>query len=262
MHKGREVLIYLAIKYDGDYQKVIDAARKGESPTYAEIKAAMESIKSNVITILDEEYPEYLRKVPFAPPVLFYYGDISLISKQNFEKNVAVIGTRHPTQYGIEATEKIVEKLVDSYNIVSGLAKGIDGLAHLSCLINRGKTIAVLGSGIDNVYPVENTKLYHDIIRNGGLVVSEYPNMSEPSAGHFPIRDRIIAQLSRAVVVTEAYGRTGTSITVGFANEYNRDVMAIPYPYDKDDSFCNQLLYEGAIFVRNGNDVLSHLNKF
>ena len=261
MNKGRDVLIYLAVKYDGDYQKIIYAAQRGADPTIEEVNEALNSLKCNVITILDEDYPQYLKRLDTAPIVLFYYGDISLISDENYQKNVGIVGTREPTNYGIKATQEISGTLSKQYNIVSGLAKGIDAIAHQACIDNHGKTIAILGSGIENIYPLENTPLFFDILEHGGLVVSEYPNYSEPASYHFTVRDRIIAQLSKAVIVTEAYGRTGTSYTVGFALQMGKDVMAVPYPYFAVDSFCNQLLYEGALFIRDGNDALVNLER-
>ena len=262
MNEGRDVLIYLAVKYDGDYQKILNAVNRGENPTISEVNDALASIKAKTITILDLDYPSYLRKMDTAPIVLFYYGDISLINDENYEKNVGIIGTREPTSYGLKATEEISGTISRRYNVVSGLARGIDAAAHQACIDNNGKTIAVLGSGIDNIYPLENTKLFLDILERGGLVLSEYPNLSEPAMYHFPVRDRIIAQLSKAVIVTEAYGRTGTSYTVGFALQMGKDVLALPYPYFAYDSFCNQLLYEGAIFIRDGNDALGILERF
>lgn len=261
MCEARDVIIYLAIKYEGEYQRVLKAIYEKEDPNPFEVEELVSSLKSNVITMCDEDYPEYLKREAFPPIVLFYYGDISLINDENFNRNLAVIGTRKPTQYGIDSTISLVNQLSRKFNIVSGMAKGIDGIAQETTVNNRGKTIAVLGSGIDNIYPYENARLYHRIIRSGGLIISEYPNMVEPHQWHFPIRDRLIAMLAKGVLVTEAYGRTGTSITVGFALEYSRAVFAIPHPIGTDDNFCNQLLYEGATIVRNGKDVIDYLEK-
>lgn len=262
MFDRRDLLIYLAIKYDGNYQKIINAIRANEDPSIPEIEEAVSTVKSKTITILDVDYPDYLRKGRYPPIVLFYYGDISLINKENFEKNIAVIGSRVPTHYGIRATEIMVAGITPGHNIVSGLAKGIDGIAQRTALDKGAKVIAVLGSGIDNVYPLENKKLYHDIINNGGLIISEYPNLSEPAGHHFPIRDRIIAQISRSVLVTEAYEMSGTSITVGFAVQIGRDIFAVPYPFFVKSSFCNQLIYEGALMVREPNDILEVIDKY
>lgn len=262
MFESRNILIYLAIKYDGDYRSIIRAVREGIDPSISEVESYVSKVKSKVVTILDPEFPVYLRKSAFPPIVLFYYGDISLINDENFKNNIAVIGTRKPTDYGIDATQKIVAGISDKYTIVSGMAMGIDGIAQKTALFTGGKTVAVLGSGIDNIYPPDNADLYHNIINNGGLVISEYPGMSEPAGYHFPIRNRIIAQISRGVIVTEAYGRSGTSNTVSYANTIGRDVLAVPYPYSCEDSLCNQLLYEGAIFIRNAQDVLDYFDHF
>lgn len=260
MIESRDLLIYLAVKYDGDYSSIVHAAQDRIDPSVAEVEECIKKVKSKVLTYFDEEYPAYLRKSPYPPLVLFYYGDISLISDENYQKNVAVIGTRKPTDYGINATETIVKGIAAKYNVVSGLASGIDGVAQTTAILSGGKTIAVLGSGIERVYPTENVDLYHNIINSGGLVVSEYPGYVEPFGGHFLIRNRIIAQLSKGVIVTEAYGRSGTSNTVTYAAMFGRDVLAVPSPVTALDSFTNQLLYEGAIFIRNAKDVLDYFD--
>ena len=261
MIEGRDLLIYLAIVCKGNYDEIIRAmeARLFDPPPY-EVNRVVSKLKCNVLTYLDPEFPRYLKYINSSPIVLFYYGDISLINDQNFKRNLAVVGTRNPTEYGIKMTQKLVYEVSYKANIVSGLAKGIDAVAHRSCIESEGKTIGVLGCGIDTVYPLENKKLYKDIVDHGGLIISEYPFDTEPHFSHFPFRNRLIAAFSRAVLVTEAYGYSGTSITVGFALEEGRDVMCIPYPIEtKNDSFCNQLLFEGALFVRDGDDILSQL---
>lgn len=251
----REYLIYLSVKCNGEYFRLLSLLQHKEEATDLEIEKAMKSIKSNVLTFFDEDYPAYLKKYDHPPLVLYYYGDISLISGPSMENSVAIIGTRSPTEYGLKVTREIVKGLVDSKVIVSGMAKGIDGEAHWEALRNKGKTVAVLGSGIDNIYPIENTDLYYQIINNGGLVISEHPNMVTPDSYHFPFRNRLIVQFSKGVVVTEAFEKSGTSITVGYALKTNKDVMCIPYPYYIKESFCNQLINEGSYLVRDSDDI-------
>ncbi|MCR4880058.1 MAG: DNA-protecting protein DprA [Bacilli bacterium] len=261
MNSGRNLLIYLAILYDGNYDAILEAATKKLDPDFAEVNKAVESLKCNTLTLLDPNYPSYLKKLPRAPLVLFYYGDISLIDDEHHPYNLGVVGTRNPTEYGLFHTERIVYEVAKDCNIISGLAQGIDGQAHQAAIDAGAKTVAVIGSGIDNPWPTINIKLYHDIIKSGGLVVSEYPNMSPPLGPHFPVRNRLISMFSNALLVTQAFGaHTGTSITVGCSLSLGREVMCIPYPVNEIDSFCNQLIYEGAKLVRDGHDILVDMN--
>ncbi len=257
--KGREVIAFLALKHNGDwdsiYKDIHDKAYVGSEET---VKKALEKLKCNYITIIDDEYPRCL-KVNYKPPfILFYYGDISLLN--NFEKNVAVIGARHCSSYGADMTEKIVSSIAKDVTIVSGLARGIDSIAHRSAIASGGKTIAVLGSGIDYCYPKENKALYEDI-KNNHLLLSEYPLMCEPNKDNFPFRNRIIAALSKVIVVTEAMYKSGTSTTVGWALELGKSVCCLPHRAG-ENSLCNKLISEGAQLIETGKDILEELKDF
>ena len=257
MNFGRMMLIYLAIIYDGNYDAVLRAASQRLDYSYQEMERVVSALKCNVLTMLDPEYPEYLRKMARCPMVLFYYGDISLIDDEHLKSNLGVVGTREPTDYGLFHTRRLVNEVAKDCTIISGLAKGIDACAHQAALDFGVKTVAVLGSGIDNPWPYENRVLYKDIIEHGGLVISEYPNMSAPEGYHFPTRNRLISMFSWALLVTEAFGFTsGTSITVGCSLHYGREVMCLPTSVEVEDSFCNHLIFEGANLVRNGHDIL------
>lgn len=257
----RNILIYNAIIYDGDYDSVLNASCRVDDPDPRLVEKVVGELKCKVLTMVDPDYPLYLKKHTRAPLVLFYYGDISLINDEHINSNLGIVGTRSPTDYGLMNTKKIVYEVAKDCVIVSGMADGIDGQAHRAAIEAGAKTVAVLGSGIDNPYPAVNLKLYSDIIESGGLVISEYPNMSPPTGIHFPIRNRLIAMFSKSLLVTEAYGTmSGTSITVTFALGMGKDVMCIPYPAEEINSFCNHLLYEGAKFVRDGRDVLIDMN--
>ena len=261
MYSGRILLIYLAMIYDGNYDAILSAAARKVNPDFKEVEKVISTLKCKALTVLDPDYPSYLKKFPRFPLVLFYYGDISLINDEHHASNLGVVGTRKATDYGLFHTERIVKDVAKKCTIVSGLAEGIDAKAHRTTLDVGGKTVAVLGSGIDNPWPIANIPLYRDIIDKGGLVVSEYPNMSDPCGFHFPTRNRLIAMFSSALLVGEAFGqKTGTSITVNFAFMYGMEVMCIPSPADVLESFCNQLIYEGANLVRDGNDVLIDMN--
>jgi len=261
MDLERNLLIYYAIIYRGNYDEVLKATTQKNHPDIEEVKRVVDALNCKTLTMLDDDYPEYLKRSLRAPMVLFYYGDISLIDDYHHKYNLAVIGTRQSTNYGARHTSRIVKELAKDCNIVSGLARGIDAVAHRAALLYGAKTVAVLGSGIDNPWPYENVELYQAIISLGGLVISEYPDKTDPNIENFPARNRLIALFSKAVLVTEAYNyKTGTAITVRLAREYNREVMAIPYRLEATTSFCNQLIYEGAKLIRDGHDVLSTMN--
>lgn len=255
----RNYLIYLAIVHRGDYDKIYEAIRGKEVlPSEEEMMNTIKTMKCRCITILDEDYPEYLKIKVYRPPfVLFYYGDISLLKDDM--KNVAFVGSRSCTAYGKEMTKTLVEGLCPDYNIVSGLAAGIDSSAHFACVNKLGKTIAVLGSGIDVCYPAENRDLYEQI-KQKGLIISEYPNDTEPCANHFPIRNRLIVGLSRALVITQAKKHSGTSISAAIALDAGKDVCCVPYPAT-ENSLCNRLLKYGAYLVESVNDLDDILNK-
>ena len=250
----RKIICGLCIKLNGDFRKVLEALESKELLDYDELYALEAKCESKYITVLDPIYPRALFNIATPPFVLFYKGDISLLN--DYEKSVAVIGTRKPSEYGETHTRRIVSKLVENdITIVSGLATGIDGIAHAQALKEYGKTIAVLGSGVNYVYPSDNKRIY-DLIVERGLVISEYPNSIEPQPEFFIARNRIIAGVSKGVLVTEAFGpRSGTLTTVRFALDFNRDVMCVPKRVE-ENSICNLLIKQGAFLVENGLDVL------
>ena len=253
-----EIIVALAIKYQGDWNSIYAALTNPQDRDLDEYLRIAKKMKSKYVTILSEEYPRYLKEC-FKPPfVLFYYGDISLM--QNIGKNVAVVGSRSCSEYGIKATEDIVGGITDQYNIVSGLAIGIDSIAHNAAIDNGAKTIAVLPGGIDYCYPPSHKKIYN-IIKKDHLLISEIPGDSAPEQISFPIRNRIIAGLSKTLLVTEAHPLSGTLTTVLLALEGNSDVMCVPYPVG-DNSECNRLIMNGASLVENADDVVDQMSKY
>ena len=180
-------------------------------------------------TPADGNYPKLLWEIPDPPAVLYYRGTMT---QWNERYTVAIVGTRHHTPYGKRWTEKISEALAKAgFVVVSGMADGIDGVAHGACLGVGGATIAVLGTGVDRIYPHKHTQLYRDISKSG-LILSEYPQGTAPSRAQFPQRNRIIAGLCRFVLVTEAGQPSGALITAYRANDYGRDVFALPNSLD------------------------------
>ena len=249
--KVRKMLLALSLQNGGDYERTMAALMTYQFPSVEEIEAAESKIKCQYITFIDPEYPKALQETFHPPVVLYYYGDISLLD--DTAHTIAVIGSRDASDLGINKTTEMVKELVPDYTIVSGMARGIDTAAHISALNNKGKTIAVLGCGIDYCYPPENYDLYK-ILKKKGLVISEYPSTTPPEADNFPRRNRIIAGLAKGILITEAKRRSGTLITVHFAQSMTKEVMCVPYRTE-DESGCNQLIKEGAYMVEDSDDV-------
>ena len=204
-------------------------------------------------SILDDCYPWDLSEIYDAPVLLFYKGNLDLLK---FPK-VAVVGGRACSKQGAKSVEKVIQGLENELVIVSGLAKGIDTAAHMAALQNGGKTIAVIGTGLDVFYPKANKRL-QDYIGNDHLVLSEYGPGEQPLKFHFPARNRIIAGLCRGVIVAEAKMRSGSLITCERAMEEGRDVFAIPSSIlDGLSDGCHHLIQEGAKLVTSGQDVLA-----
>ena len=204
-----------------------------------------------------EAYKNKLTQVEqkFSPDTLFFQGNISLLQER---RRVSVVGSRNVSDDGIKRAEKITRELVkNNIIVVSGLAKGIDTAAHMAALQNGGRTIAVIGTGLDVFYPRANKRL-QDYIGNHHLVLSEYGPGEEPLKFHFPARNRIIAGLCRGVIVAEARMRSGSLITCERAMEEGRDVFAIPGDIlDGHSDGCHHLIQEGAKLISSGQDVLA-----
>ena len=251
MDYSKNVLSYLAVKHQGDWDMIL----KNVTALSEEDRMCSDypiELPCKTLTILDRRYPNPLRNIVKPPFVLFYYGDISLI--ENYEKCLAVVGTREPTQAGLDNLEKIIKGLSKDIVIVSGLARGIDTHAH-KCAIKYGlKTVAVLGTGIDVCYPSENYELYK-MMKESHLVLSEYPIKTITDQYHFPYRNRIISGLSKTVLIPEASMPSGTLITANFALYQNRDVCCIP-GVPGTNSLCNILIQEGAELVETAQDVM------
>ena len=211
------------------------------------------------LTWADDDYPERLREVDDSPPVLYVLGEI--VPADSWA--VGIVGTRRPTPYGREAASRLSSGLAQAgITIISGLAVGIDTVAHHMALQAGGRTIAVLGSGLDVIYPPENRRLVEQIVADGkGAVVSEFPLGTRPDAMNFPSRNRIISGLSLGVLVVEAGAKSGALITSSFALEQGRDVFAIPGPItSRMSDGPNNLLKKGAKCVTTPEDILEELN--
>ena len=219
----------------------------------------MKDNKIELIHIFDKYYPEKLKKIYDKPIVLFVKGNKEILN--NF--SLAIIGCREYSKYGEMCAKKITEQITKKNIItVSGLARGIDSIGHRETLKNNGKTIAVIGSGIDCIYPKENIELANEIIKNGGAIVSEYIVGTQASKMNFPARNRIISGLSNGVVVIEAKKKSGTMITVDFALEQGKEVFAIPGSiFSPNSEGTNELIKQGAKLVLNINDILEEFTQ-
>lgn len=212
-----------------------------------------ENNQIHCITIFDEEYP-YLLKQIFDPPwVLYLKGNKELLKEQ---KTLAVVGTRKPTSYGLDALKKIVPRLIEkNFTIISGVAEGIDAAAHIITLNEGGQTIGVLGGGLLHIYPKSNLQLAMTMMKRG-LLLSEIPPIRRAEPWMFPMRNRIISGLSQGLFVVEAKERSGTLITAQAAIEQGRDVFALPGNILSSHSVgTNQLIQDGAKLVLSASDI-------
>ncbi len=209
------------------------------------------------LTWRDPDYPPRLLQIPDPPPVLYLRGHLM----PEDEWAVAVVGTRRASAYGKTVTGRLVADLaVNHVTVVSGLARGIDGEAHRATLKAGGRTIGVLGCGLDLVYPPEHRNLAREVVENGALV-SEYPLGTPPEASNFPPRNRIISGLSLGVLVVEAGVRSGALITADYAADQGRDVFAVPGDlYKRSSVGTNRLIQDGAKLVAGAEDILEELN--
>lgn len=213
----------------------------------------------SICTMDDPDYPKNLLEYDDAPFGVFYKGDIS---KLNEKKNTSIVGSRRCSRYGIDVTNNIVGQL-NSYeiNIISGMAKGIDSIAHKAAINNNINTVAVLGSGIDVIYPKENYRLYHEILENGGCIISEFPLGTPPLSKNFPMRNRIISGMCELLIVTEGGEKSGTLITVGAALEQGKNVIVVPGSiFSSESKGTNKLIRDGAYIYTDIEDVLNLLN--
>jgi len=208
-----------------------------------------------IVTLTDEDYPALLLHIPDPPPFLYVYGTLG-----SSMKNIGVVGSRNATDYGISTTQRLCRDLASlKFNIISGMAKGIDTAAHQGALASQGKTVAVLGSGLERVYPADNLKLFHQIAASGA-VVSEFPLLTEPEGHNFPKRNRIISGMSLGTVVVEATKKSGALITARLALEQNREVFAVPGSIQSFKSMgTHTLIKDGAKLVEHAWDIVEEL---
>ena len=255
VEKGKD---YLLTTLDAKVYSTLNSALTNEYMSCVLQELEKQGIKC--VTIKSKDYPQSLRNIKCPPLVLYAKGDVKLLNSTC----VAIVGTRRASRYGKDVTEKFSKALASSgVTIVSGLADGVDTFAHTACLEAKGKTIAVLGSGINEIYPATNTNLANKIINDGGLIISEYKPNEKPQTYYFPVRNRIIAGLSKAVLITEATEKSGSMHTKNYALEYGRELFVVPGRINDIYSVgCNKIIKscQGAIAL-DPTDVLNFLGK-
>jgi DNA processing protein len=244
-------------KVEGIGEKVVEAILSG--PPEKRVKREFNLLKEvggTLLTLKDAAYPRRLRDIYDPPPLLYLRGEL----KKQDDFALSIVGSRRTSPYGRGITEKISRDLVRSgITIVSGMARGIDAVAHWGALSEGGRTIAVLGCGVDIIYPSENRNLFTKIIERGA-VLSEFPMGSPPEGGHFPKRNRVISGLSLGVVVVQASEKSGSLITAGYALEQGREVFAVPGNIGAEGSRgTNRLIKEGAKMVESSDDILEEV---
>ncbi|MBU1166780.1 DNA-processing protein DprA [Patescibacteria group bacterium] len=238
-----------------DAQRIILAK---ENVNLTEEAAMLKTKEIKMVDYLNDDYPTLLKEISDPPMLLYYFGTLS----RDCSKNIAIVGTRNCTEYGLKNTHDFANAMAkNDLVIVSGLALGIDACAHQASINNKSKTIAVLGSGLLHIAPASNFRMSQEILRYGGAIVSEFPPDLEPSPGLYPRRNRVVAGLSKAVLITEAPRRSGALITAFLALEQNRDVLAIPGDIDRLKSIgANHLIRLGAKAVLEPDDVLEEFS--
>jgi DNA processing protein len=237
--------------------KIISSWEDHADPTKELAEAVERGI--DIITREDESYPKHLLQVYDSPILLYVWGEILPRDKHA----ISVVGSRRTTSYGISATKKLTYQLAHAgFTIVSGLARGIDTKAHESALAAKGRTIAVIGSGLARLYPPENLTLAEKIADGNGAIISEFPLHKAPDKQTFPLRNRIVAAWSQAVLVTECPAWSGSLITANLASEYGKPIFAVPGPIDKPSSAgCHQLIRDGATLVTDASHIIDDMGE-
>ena len=231
------------------------------NPNYRRIVKAyilyMKEKNIQILTIKDKDYPYLLKQTYDPPSVIYIMGNKEIL----FQNGIAIVGSRNCSLYGQKIAKYLSYQLAKKgIHIISGLARGIDTFSHMGTLQAKGKTIAVLGSGLDVIYPPENAKLAEKIVESEGCLVSEYIVGTKPLGEHFPARNRIISGLASGVVVVEASEKSGSLITVDFALEQGKNVYAVPGNINSPNSLgTNSLIKQGAKIVTNVEDILEDL---
>jgi len=252
MITARQVLIYLSLKYEGNWDKIYNAIKTKEDIDSNEIGKI---VISNAITIVDDNYPQGL-KTQYKPPfVLFYKGNKEILDRKNI---LGVVGTRKMSTYGRRVTDYLLSGVYEKKDIplVSGMAKGIDSEAARVAIRHNKQIISCVGCGLDYCYPQESRDVYDYSMGDNGVIISEYPEGVKPLPENFPLRNRIIAGLCEALLVVEAGKQSGTSITVKYAIDQGKEVLCVPNEIFSKNTFTNELIACGALPCSTSNEII------
>ena len=254
--KAKDVLIALSYIKKGNWDAIYSHIKEKLPLSEKDRIEAISMVKSNYITLLDDEYPDCLKNIYKPPFVLYYYGDISLLKSKY---RLVAIGSRNPTLYQTDTCYRIIKELEESTNkevvIISGMAKGMDSTMMRAAIDTNSKVISVIGSGIDNPYPKDNIAIYDYCVKNG-LVLSEYPLNLEAKPKNFLFRNRILAALAPSIFVGSGKQRSGTNNSVYWATTYNKNVLALPCNQNLDDpELTNDLIKQGATPILSSLDL-------
>ncbi len=257
--KVDDLLLTISYICSGEWNDIYDIIKNKKKVDSTRLIEARDNVKSQFIQILSDEYPDCYKHAHNPPILLYYYGDIKLLKTPL----LAVVGSRHPTDYQKRMTEKILdaffEKTKNEYGIISGLARGIDQIAMGVAMRHHAKSVGVLGSGIEYCYPKENKHIY-DYCKEHGLLISEYPCDVKPLPEHFPFRNRLIASACRAMFVPGASQRSGTSTSIKYALEAGKDILALPCDLENND-LTDYLIHDGADVIINADDLIDAMDK-
>lgn len=249
-----EVLVALAVKADGDWNGIYQMVKNKVILPDEEVNALFGKVKSGAITVVDEDYPSAFKETFHQPLVVFYYGDKSLLAGKRI---LSVVGSRKASDYSLGMTRRVVGEALDADSdliICSGMANGADAMAMRVAMGKGRKIIGILGSGIDSPYPEASKDIYDYCVEGKGLVISEYPLDIAPDREHFPFRNRLIAALGQVLLVSQCERKSGTSITIRYAIDGGKDILAIPQRYSPDDMVC-RLIADGAGVAIEGRDI-------
>ncbi len=246
----REVIANYATYYQGDWNAIARAIQKKEAVHSIDVQP-------NYVTIVDDWYPKQFMKLRFPPWCIFYQGDLRLLQKDA----VTIVGSRRVSDYGKQATKRCALALCKEHVLISGLARGVDGLVHETAIAHGIGTIGVIGCGLDILYPVANQEI-RTLMNEKHLVLSEYPNGTKPLAYHFPWRNRMLAALGSGLVVTQASLKSGTMGTVNEALALSKEIYVVPWPLDDEHGLgCNKLIEQGANIICNTNELTYAFSK-
>ena len=260
MLKHREIILYFVLKHQGNWERIYQALEEKDKFDEKEYKKLI-SNQPPFISILDDDYPDSLKRIYRPPFGLFYYGNLDLLKSKYI---LTSIGTRTPTKYQEQYTYKLIKEVEEHYNskvtLVSGMAKGLDYISMLAALNTNSPIISVLGNGLDIIYPKESSEIYNYCKNKNGLIISEYPLSYTPEKEDFIKRNRIVAGLSKVIYVGGGKNLSGSSTTIRFALEQNKEILALPCNNTGDD-LTNTLISDGAEIVLSSKDIITKLER-